>query len=75
MIVSIASCQTYEYKALETAIHKSFKAMGGIENHINRGDTVLLKANLLMKKKPEEATTTQSNDDSCSWGCFSILWC
>jgi len=58
MIVSIASCQTYEYKALESAIHNSFKAIGGIEKYINRGDTVLLKANLLMKKKPEEVTTT-----------------
>lgn len=56
--VSLVSCDDYELKHVRQAIDKSFKNIGGIEKYIRPGERVLLKINLLMKKKPEEVTTT-----------------
>ncbi|SCG83132.1 Thylakoid associated protein sll1697 [Proteiniborus sp. DW1] len=58
MIVSLAECRSYDYEKVKESIIKSINNLGGVEKYINKGDTVLLKLNLLMKKKPEEATTT-----------------
>ncbi|AOY76355.1 DUF362 domain-containing protein [Clostridium formicaceticum] len=57
-VVSLVRCSGYDDKILKEAIEKTFYHLGGIENFINKGDKVLLKLNLLMKKKPEDATTT-----------------
>lgn len=57
-IVSLIRCEEYSYKEVKDSINSSFKNLGGIENFIDKGDRVLLKLNLLMKKKPEDATTT-----------------
>ncbi|MFZ5969803.1 MAG: DUF362 domain-containing protein [Bacillota bacterium] len=56
--VSLVRCEDYVYEDVKHAIAESFKNLGGIESYIQRGDKVLLKMNLLMKKRPEEATTT-----------------
>lgn len=56
--VSVAECREYDYNLVMKAIIESFNNLGGIEKYISKGDKVLLKLNLLMKKKPEEATTT-----------------
>ena len=56
--VSLIRCSEYEYDLVKDSILKSFENLGGIEKYINKGDKVLLKLNLLMKKKPEDATTT-----------------
>jgi len=39
-------------------VKKSFENLGGIEKYIKKGEKVLLKANLIMKKSPEDAATT-----------------
>ncbi len=57
-IVSLTECRSYDYDKVKDSINKSFNNLGGIEKYINKGETVLLKMNLLMKKKPDEATTT-----------------
>ena len=57
-IVSLTECREYEYTKLKKAMQVSFEHLGGIEKHIANDDTVLLKINLLMKKRPEEVTTT-----------------
>ncbi len=57
-IVSLLECRTYEYDLVKKAIVQSFENLGGISPYIQKGDIVLLKVNLLMKKTPEEATTT-----------------
>ncbi|MCT4620030.1 MAG: DUF362 domain-containing protein [Marinisporobacter sp.] len=57
-IVSLIGCKDYEYDQLKSCIKETFENLGGIEKYISRGETVLLKVNLLMKKRPEEATTT-----------------
>lgn len=57
-LVSLVECRNYDYKNVKKSIENSINNIGGIEKYINKGETVLLKLNLLMKKKPEEATTT-----------------
>lgn len=57
-IVSIQACKSYELSEVQVALEKSIAALGGLEKYISKGSRVLLKVNLLMKKKPEEATTT-----------------
>ncbi|MBM7613748.1 DUF362 domain-containing protein [Alkaliphilus hydrothermalis] len=56
--VSLIQCRTYDYNVVKESILQSFEHLGGIEKYIDKGDKVLLKLNLLMKKKPEEAATT-----------------
>ena len=56
--VSLIRCNDYNSADVEDAIRQSFDNLGGIEKYINKGDKVLLKLNLLMKKRPEAAATT-----------------
>ncbi len=56
--VSLVNCDEYELNQVKKAIDKSFENLGGIDKYIKPSETVLLKINLLMKKRPEEATTT-----------------
>ncbi|MFA5524237.1 MAG: DUF362 domain-containing protein [Tissierellales bacterium] len=58
MIVSLTECRSYDYEKVKESINKSINNLGGLEKYISKGETVLLKLNLLMKKRPEEATTT-----------------
>ena len=57
-IVSVIRCEQYDYMLVKKSILTSFDNLGGISRFIDPGDRVLLKLNLLMKKKPEDATTT-----------------
>ena len=56
--VSIAKCDTYEPEQVYQAISKSLALLGERSQFIKPGMRVLLKCNLLMRKKPEEAATT-----------------
>ncbi len=56
--VSIVRCADYEYEKVKEAIEQSLDHLGGIGKYVLPGEKVLLKLNLLMKKKPEEAATT-----------------
>lgn len=56
--VSLVKCQDYNYNLVKNAISESFENLGGVRKYIDSGDKVLLKLNLLMKKRPEDATTT-----------------
>jgi uncharacterized protein (DUF362 family)/NAD-dependent dihydropyrimidine dehydrogenase PreA subunit len=58
MTVSLVKCSEYEYDKLKESLMKTFDNLGGIDRFVLKGDRVLLKTNLLMKKIPEEATTT-----------------
>ncbi|PBE61200.1 DUF362 domain-containing protein [Clostridioides difficile] len=56
--VSVRSCKTYNYEEVKLSIEKNLEDIGGIDKFVKKGSKVLIKPNLLMKKKPEEATTT-----------------
>ncbi len=57
-MVSILKCDNYDFELLKDTIKKSFENLGGIERYIDKGETVLLKVNLVMKKPPEMAATS-----------------
>lgn len=56
--VSVRRCKDYEYNNVKKSIKSNLDDLGGIDRYIQRGSKVLVKPNLLMKKKPEDATTT-----------------
>ncbi|MDP4094592.1 MAG: DUF362 domain-containing protein, partial [Bacillota bacterium] len=56
--VSISRCDSYEIEEVRRAVKRSLEPLGGIGAFVKPGDKVLLKVNLLMKRKPEKVTTT-----------------
>ena len=56
--VSIIKCDSYELNQVEKALENSLRLIGDLNHYIKPGMKVLIKCNLLMKKKPEECTTT-----------------
>ncbi|HBH13576.1 MAG: Iron-sulfur cluster-binding protein [Clostridiales bacterium 38_11] len=58
MTVCVLRCDHYELNLLKKTINESLDHLGGLEAYVKKGDRVLLKTNLLMKKTPDEATTT-----------------
>lgn len=56
--VSIVKCEDYDTQKVKEAVRKSLDYIGGLETFINKGDRVLLKVNLLIRRKPEKVTTT-----------------
>lgn len=58
ILVSVLGCKNYDYEKVRATLIKSIENIGGLEKYINKGETVLLKVNLIMRKRPEEAATT-----------------
>jgi len=56
--VALVRCGHYDDKAVLTAILSSLDLLGGIKSLFKRGETVLLKPNLLLAKGAERAVTT-----------------
>lgn len=56
--VYVAACSEYELEKVKCAMREGINGIGGLSHYVSPGERILLKANLLMKKKPEEATTT-----------------
>ncbi len=54
--VSIVKCE--RYSEVYDAVEKAVGLIGGFEKFIKKGDRVVIKPNLVSKKKPEEAVTT-----------------
>lgn len=56
--VSIVKCEDYDIEKVKNAIRQSIDYLGGITSFVKPGDRVLLKVNLLIRRKPEKVTTT-----------------
>jgi len=56
--VSHVRCLSYDVGEVEEAVRKSIELLGGINEYIKPGMKVLLKCNLLMRKRPEDCVTT-----------------
>ena len=56
--VVVKACSHYDVQTIKSELVKSIETLGGLDAYIQSGERVLLKVNLLMKKRPEEATTT-----------------
>jgi len=56
--VIFTTCPSYNQSDIEPSTRKLFQELGGLQKYVCKGQKVLLKVNLLMKKKPEDAVTT-----------------
>ena len=56
--VSITKCADYELDHVRQSVRAALEPLGGIGAFVCPGDRVLLKPNLLMRRRPEKATTT-----------------
>ena len=54
--VSIVKCE--RYSDVQSAVENAVTLIGGIEKFVKKGSKVVIKPNLVSKKKPEEAVTT-----------------
>ena len=78
-IVSITKCSEYEYNAVRASIEQNIRHLGGLGGYISKGERVLLKINMLMKKAPEEASTTHPvfvralSDILLDYGCKVVI--
>lgn len=57
MLVSVVRTADYSEQVMEQAVERHFELLG-LERLLRPGMLVVLKPNLLMKRRPEEATTT-----------------
>lgn len=56
--VYLKKCEDYSLLRLTGVIEEGFKELGGIENFIKKGDTVLIKPNCLSCAEPDAAIST-----------------
>lgn len=56
--VAIAKCKDYSSERVTEAVFHTLRLLGGIESFAKRGDSVLIKPNLLSPRAPEDAVTT-----------------
>ena len=57
-VVSLRRCESYDDEQVKEAVVAAVEDLGGFAPYISPGERVLLKVNLLMKKRPEEVATT-----------------
>ena len=56
--VSVTKCSSYERTAVDAAVRECLDNLGGIGRFVSKGETVLLKPNMLSPKSPDKAVTT-----------------
>jgi uncharacterized protein (DUF362 family)/Pyruvate/2-oxoacid:ferredoxin oxidoreductase delta subunit len=56
--VALVGCNDYDYKKVEEAMGQSLEILGGIGKYIKPGMKVLVKCNLLSRRRPEEGVTS-----------------
>lgn len=56
--VAIIKCDSYEPEVVRTAVERLVSLLGGWGAFVRPGEKIVVKPNLLMKKRPEEAVTT-----------------
>lgn len=56
--IALKQCNSYRQDIVDRVIFEIFKLMGGIEQFVKKGTTVLLKPNLLAPGHPDKARTT-----------------
>ncbi len=56
--ISVLNCDSYDIEKLDKIIERHFEELEAGKPIIHEGDTVLIKPNLIIRRRPEEATTT-----------------
>lgn len=57
-IVAKVQADSYEQNTVAQALQEAFSILGGLEQFVNAGETVLIKPNMVEGMKPETAVTT-----------------
>ena len=57
-LVSLRACEDYNQENVDACMEKVFEDIGGLEQFIKPGMTVVLKVNLLTRATPTQAITT-----------------
>jgi uncharacterized protein (DUF362 family)/ferredoxin len=57
-IVAVARCTSYAEQEVEAALERSLDALGGMERFVHRGESIVVKPNLLVGRAPDRAVTT-----------------
>lgn len=77
--VYIAPCTDYTPQQVTRALKQAFSGLGITAAHFTKGEKLLLKPNLLIKRTPERATTTHPQlvesmlDILTSWGLSAVI--
>lgn len=56
--VAVVKCENYDYDRVKSSVRSSLDLLGGISSFVSPGEKVLLKVNLLIRRKPDKVTTT-----------------
>jgi uncharacterized protein (DUF362 family)/Pyruvate/2-oxoacid:ferredoxin oxidoreductase delta subunit len=56
--ISVAKCSTYDRQAVDAAVHLCVDRLGGVGKFVSKGETILLKPNMLSPRSPDMAVTT-----------------
>lgn len=78
-MVTICQCQTYETNQVQAAVDRSIRLLGGLDSYVSKGQTILLKVNLISPKDPDQAATTSPVLVEClarrlvEFGCRVII--
>ena len=56
--VALVKCANYEQSNVDDAVRSAFDLLGGVQNFVKKGQTVVLKVNLVSRATPDNATTT-----------------
>ena len=56
--VALCACDDYEQSKVDFAVSKAVDLLGGINKFVKEGQTVVIKANMLMKCGPDKCATT-----------------
>lgn len=56
--VSVVRCKSYDEREVERAVDECLSLLGGIDQFVRRGETILLKPNLLAPTPPSRGVTT-----------------
>ena len=56
--VGVVKCRDYDYELVYRSVKRSIELAGGLKGRVKKGDSVLLKVNLIGAFKPERAATT-----------------
>ncbi|MCP4134563.1 MAG: DUF362 domain-containing protein [bacterium] len=56
--VALVRCDSYDFSAVKKAVEQGITLIGGVEQFARKGETVVLKPNLLSPDPPEKCVTT-----------------
>ncbi|MDD5766839.1 MAG: DUF362 domain-containing protein, partial [Candidatus Marinimicrobia bacterium] len=57
-LVALVKCESYEAAEVEKAVERGIELLGGLSTFFQKGESIILKPNLLSRHKPEDGVTT-----------------